>query len=586
MIFSGPVVPGDRLVPVGISPSAASRTTPFGVSFVLRRRWRCGVLLWVLGHLWVGLAVRARAADDLAARVIILANSEDPDSVRIARHYAAARNVPAANLIALKLPLTEVISWREFIVTIWQPLLTQLVREKWIDAIPMTASDALGRQKHAVYGHRIAALVVCRGVPLKIAHAAEFLTEVPPLTTRGEFRTNAGAVDAELSLLAMPGYPVTAFVPNPLYQNDRPSRFELGQVVKVSRLDGPTPDDALGLVNRAMAAERHGLLGRAYVDIAGRDAVGDGWLENVVTQLAALGFDTSVDRESATMPVTARIDAPVLYFGWYASDLNGPFALPGFQFPPGAIAIHIHSFSANTLRVSNSGWTGPLIARGVTATVGNVYEPYLQFTHRPNLFLRALARGATLVDAAYYSLQALSWQAILIGDPLYRPFAISGEQQIQNLAQLPPRLVGYAVLRRMRQLDDAKRSGEATALAVVAQHDAPSLAVGLALALHLRAANDLEGAAQALGFVPRLNSLRPDEWALAREAANLLEACGRPGRALDTWRLLLADKTLPPAFRIHCLRDAGKIALTVQDFAQAIAWEKEADEVAAQVQKK
>ena len=77
-----------------------------------------------------------------------------------------------------------------------------------------------------------------------------------------------------------------------------------------------------------------------------------------------------------------------------------------------------------------------------------------------------------------------------------------------------------------------------------------------------------------------------DSLQLAREAANLLEACGRPGRALDTWRLLLADKTLPPAFRIHCLRDAGKIALTVQDFAQAIAWEKEADEVAAQVQKK
>lgn len=132
-----------------------------------------------------------RAAADLAARVIVLANSEDPDSVRIAQHCAAARGVPSANLIALKLPLTEVILWREFIVTIWQPLLTQLVREKWIDAIPMTASDALGRQKFAVYGHRIAALVVCRGVPLKIAHAAEFLTEVLPLTTRGEFRTNA-----------------------------------------------------------------------------------------------------------------------------------------------------------------------------------------------------------------------------------------------------------------------------------------------------------------------------------------------------------------------------------------------------------
>lgn len=140
----------------------------------------------------------------------------------------------------------------------------------------------------------------------------------------------------------------------------------------------------------------------------------------------------------------------------------------------------------------------------------------------PDLFLRALARGATLSAAAYYSLQALSWQAFLIGDPLYRPFAISGEQQLQDLARLPPRLAGYAVLRRMRQLDDAKRSGEATALAVVAQHDVPSLAVGPALAHHLRAANDLEGAAQALGFVPLLNSFRPAEWALAREAANLL----------------------------------------------------------------
>lgn len=586
MIFPRPVVPGDGWVLAGIGRAAVSRAGPAAGSFVPSRRGRGAVMFAVVGAFFAGLVAPARAAEDPAARVIILANSEDPDSVRIARHYAAARNVPAANLIALKLPLTEVISWREFIVTIWQPLLTQLVREKWIDAIPMTASDALGRQKHAVYGHRIAALVVCRGVPLKIAHAAEFLTEVPPLTTRGEFRTNAGAVDAELSLLAMPGYPVTAFVPNPLYQNDRPSRFELGQVVKVSRLDGPTPDDALGLVDRALAAERHGLLGRAYVDIAGRDAVGDGWLENVVTQLAALGFDTSVDRESATFPLTARIDAPVLYFGWYASDLNGPFALPGFQFPPGAIAIHIHSFSASTLRVSNSGWTGPLVARGVTATVGNVYEPYLQFTHRPNLFLRALARGATLVDAAYYSLQALSWQAILIGDPLYRPFAVSGEQQIQNLAQLPPRLAGYAVLRRMRQLDDANRPKEAVALAVAAQHDVPSLAVGLALAQHLQAANDLEGAAQALGFVPLLDFFRPDEWALAREAAGLLEACGRPGRALDTWRRLLAEKTMPPAFRVQCLRDARKVAVLVQDLDQAMAWEKEAEEVTVQAQKK
>src|SRR5207244_2532394 len=145
------------------------------------------------------------------------------------------------------------------------------------------------------------------------------------------------------------------------FQNERPSPNDLRQIVKVSRLDGPSVEDALALVDRALAAERHGLLGRAYVDIANRDPVGDPWLETTAKQLQELGFDTSVDREGATMPATARIDAPVLYFGWYAGEINGPFNLPGFRFPPGAIVQHIHSFSASTMRLPNSGWAGPFV---------------------------------------------------------------------------------------------------------------------------------------------------------------------------------------------------------------------------------
>jgi uncharacterized protein (TIGR03790 family) len=524
----------------------------------------------------------AGAAGGLAARVVVLANSDDPDSLRIARHYAEVRGVPAANLVALKMPLTETISWREFLATIWEPLLAQLVRDGWIDAIPMGTTDAIGRRKYSVHGTRVAALVTCRGVPLKIAHDPELVAESLPFTSRPEFRTNAGAVDSELSMLAFPNYPINAFVPNPLFQNEHPSAFEFVQIVKVARLDGPTVDDALALVDRAVAAERTGLLGRAYVDIARRDAVGDAWLESVATQLAALDFDLAVDREPATIAAAARFDAPALYFGWYAGELDGPMALPGFRFPPGAIALHIHSFSASTLRTSNRGWAGPLVARGVTATVGNVFEPYLQFTHRPNLFLRALARGATLVDAAYFSLQVLSWQAIVIGDPLYRPFAVSLDEQMKNLAGLPPRLAGYAVLRRMHELDDAHRGAEATALAISAQRQMPSLALALALAQRLRAAGDNEGAANALGFVALLETLRPDEWALAREAILLLESCGRPARAVEGWRVLLAEKTLPAELRIPWLREAAKTARTANDPDRASAWEKLAEQSAAQ----
>lgn len=512
--------------------------------------------------------------EPLAARVIILANSDDPDSLRIARHYAEVRAVPPANIVALKMPPGEVIAWREFIATIWRPLVEELVRARWIDAIPMALTDPVGRQKYAPFGHRIAALVVCRGVPLKITHDPALYSEVPPFTARGEFRTNAGAVDAELSLLALPNYPINAFVPNPLFQNDRPARFELSQVVKVARLDGPTAEDAVALVDRAVAAERTGLLGRAYVDLGDRDPIGNGWLEATARQLRELGFDLSVDREAATFPATVRIDAPVLYFGWYAAEINGPFNLPGFQFPPGAIALHIHSYTAATLRSPTSGWSGPLVARGVTATVGNVYEPYLQFTHQPHLFLRALARGDTLVDAAYYALQALSWQAIVIGDPLYRPFAVPLDEQIRAGAPLPPALGGYAILRKMNQLEAAGRPQESLALARDAQHRRPTLALGVAFARRLRDRGDTEAAANALGFVPLLKSFSANEWAVVREAAQLLEGCGRPARAVEVWKILLGLPTLPGEVRAAWLPEARKTALAANDAAQAVIWQR------------
>jgi uncharacterized protein (TIGR03790 family) len=437
----------------------------------------------------------------------------------------------------------------------------------------MALTDRVGRRKLAVHGHRIGALVTCRGVPLKIEHDPA-LDLGTPLTQRAEFRTNAGAVDSELSLLAQPNYPIAALVPNPLFQKENPDALERLRVVRVSRLDGPTVEDALGLVDRAVAAERTGLLGRAYVDMGGIHGEGDRWLEALAIQLERLGWAPAVDRDPATLSATARCDAPVLYFGWYASNLNGPFALPGFRFPPGAIAFHIHSYSAGTLRSTTSGWTGPLVARGVTATVGNVFEPYLEHTHRPDLFFRALARGATLVDAAYFSLPAFSWQALLIGDPLYRPFAVSWETQLQTLATAPPRLTSYAVLRRVNAWVASGRRDEALALARSTQRNAPSLALGLALSRLLSEAGDDESAANALGFVSLLKAIPTDEWALAREAALQLERLGRPVRAVELWRSLLATESLPRELRLAWLPEAKRSANAAVDLAQAIEWER------------
>ncbi len=536
---------------------------------------RCGpVCLWLIGSvLGCAAAAPARPADG----VILLANSEDPDSLRIARHYAEVRGVPEANILSLPLPLAETISWPEFVVTLWQPLQDELIRRRWIDAIQMTTHDPARRKKIAPSGHRLTALAICRGVPLRINHDPALAAEALPYTRQAEFRTNQSSVDSELSLLAFGAYPVNALVPNPLYENDAPRAADLARIVKVSRLDAPSFAEANALVDQAVAVERRGLLGRAYVDIGGVHPDGDRWFEETATLLAGINFDTDVDRAPSTMPASARIDAPALYFGWYSGALNGPFALPGFRFPPGAIALHIHSYSATTLRSKVSGWSGPLLDRGVTATVGNVFEPYLLLTHRPQLLLRALARGATLVDAATYAQPAFSWQTVLIGDPLYRPFAVPLARQWTDLASLPPRLAGYAALRRMLQLEAEAKPAEALAFGRETLAAAPNLALGLAVARRLRSAGDQVAAAQALGFAASATAPPPDEWSLAAAAADFLAEVGRPEQAVALYRALLAAKTPPDELRRSWLRPALAAARLAKDDPQVRRWNEELD---------
>lgn len=510
-----------------------------------------------------------------ASRVIVLANTADPDSVALARRYATARAVPEANLLAWKMPVGESVSWREFVAAIWNPLLERLVAERWIDAIPMVTRDAAGRRKHAPNGHRIDALVVCRGVPLKLEHDAALYAEALPYTRRGEFRTNAGSVDAELSLLASPNYPINAFVPNPLFQNQAPSVADLRQVIRVSRLDGPTAADAGALIERAIMAEKTGLRGRAYVDIANRDAAGDGWFEATARQLVELGFDTSVDRDPGTFPQHARFDAPVLYFGWYSGAVDGPFTLPGFRFPPGAIALHLHSYSAATLRSPDSGWTGPFIARGVTATVGNVHEPYLSFTHAPHLLLRALARGASWVEAVYFALPALSWQAVAIGDPLYRPFPRERDIAVGADGEGATRFAPYGALRRMKRLEAEGRTAEALEAASAEHRLRPSLALGLALARRQLDLGEASGAAASLALVRPPASPASDEWALFREAAVLLQETGRGEAALEWWLRLLELPALGTNLRLQWLPEAIRAARAAGNANRAEAWQAE-----------
>ncbi|EIQ02100.1 TIGR03790 family protein [Opitutaceae bacterium TAV1] len=530
------------------------------------------------------------AAEDTDGRVVvILANSDVPDSVELARHYAEARKVPEANIIALPMPAKETITWRDFVDTIYKPLQTELVQRKWIDAITADEEDELGRVKYAISGHTIAALVVCRGVPLRVANNPA-ATAAGAAGGGGPFQANNAAVDSELALLAASGYRTAGFLANPLFNVKEPSSLQRAGVVITGRLDGPTPEAARALVDNALKAEHDGLIGRAYVDIGGPHKQGDQWLEETVKQLAPLGYDLAVDRARGTLPASARLDAPALYFGWYAGHINGPFLEKGFRFPPGAIALHIHSFSAATLRRPDAGWTGPFVARGVTATVGNVYEPYLQFTHQPHLLLEALLAGKPLGEAAFYSLAALSWQAILVGDPLYHPFAADVESQWQRRADLPPELVPYLVIRRMHLLAAAGKTDEALAVGQAQLRRDPALPLILTIGkMQLDAAKadaagsaeKTEAAKRTLGVLSLFQSIRPVDAPMFAEGAALLQEAGETKAGYELFSRLPELPGLSKAVRTGLLKQGPAIAKKALDFTQAARWESEYKELTA-----
>lgn len=514
-------------------------------------------------------------AKDLADRVIVLANAGEPESIELAHYYAEKRGIPEANIVALKLPLGESITWTEYIATLHNPLMEILSKQGWIDGIAMAVPDKMGRRQYAISGHRISYLAVCRGVPLKIQNDPERFIAGQPFTAVTRFKVNGGAVDAELALLPAGDYPINAYFPNPLFNQDRPSVFASAKVIKVSRLDGPTLRDAKSLVDQALAGERAGLIGRAYVDIGGPHGEGDGWLEETAKEVASLGFDSDVDRKRSTLETTARFDAPVLYFGWYENRLNGPMAAPGFRFPPGAVALHIHSFSAPSLRNPGSGWVAPLVARGVSATFGNVDEPYLQLTHQPQRILRALARGWTLGDAAAYSIIAYSWQGIVVGDPLFRPFAVPFEEQWRHRDEAPDWQEPYLVLRRLRQLQAAGQIDEAFALVAKEMKTKPSLPITLALAALQAGAGRTKEAKNTLTVFEQLPLMRGTDVGLFGEAARQLLKLGDATGSSRLYERMLANKTLSKEARIELLAVAKTTAEAAKDFEQAGRWESE-----------
>ena len=425
-----------------------------------RRKWRgrfavvAGALILATG--WFGLArcspqnifgtatPRVSAPDDTANPAdfaVVVYNANDPLSRDLADYYAQKRGIEQARVIGLKCSIEEEISREEYDATIAGPLRTIFDERQWWSRSP----DRPGSEPTSnVTMSRVRFLVLIRGIPLRIKGTAnypgDFCTQPSPIKEQ-----NAACVDSELAVLGLFTRGISGIVPNPIFRSY--VRYTAGLprgLMFTGRLDAPTGSMVRRMIDDSLAVERTGLWGRCYVDGRGLTpgsnplAEGDEWMKKIATETAPRLLPTVYDNLPAMFSTAFPMNEAAMYFGWYSEHPAGPFTRDDFHFRPGAVACHIHSFSATSVRDPAHWWVAPLVNRGADAVLGNVYEPYLSLTTHLDVFAARLGDGYTLAESAWEATPALSWMNTVVGDPLYRPGKVWKDLESDLNASDPP----------------------------------------------------------------------------------------------------------------------------------------------------
>lgn len=344
------------------------------------------------------LALAAAALAQDPAEFLIVRNAAVPEGAAVAASWRAWRGMEAAPEIVLRAPADEVIARGVYERDVAGPIRAFLATPE---------------------GARVRWLVPVHGVPLGIG-------EQPGLdgTVRTEQQRNEAAVDSELALLREAAVKNDGWIESALYDRDAPLGSS-DNFLGVIRLDGPTAEIAAGLPEKAVLAELFGPGGRSFLDTRGLTDEQDGYgyrdvhMRTVRAAWERLGLGFDHDDVMDVADPSAREDF-LHYEAWYAGDPSAWRGLPRFRC--GAIAVHLHSFAAHSLRNPRAYWVAPLLAAGATATFGTVFEPYTVGFPYEGIFWDRIARGWTFGEAAVASSQLVSWQAVFLGDPLYRPY--------------------------------------------------------------------------------------------------------------------------------------------------------------------
>ena len=373
--------------------------------------------------------------------ILVVVNKRMAKSIDIAKYYMEKRLIPSSHLLQLSLSLKETISRQEY---------DERLKEKILEKLNESSFEP-----------RISALVLIYGMPLKVEPSElswdekdelrqfrkkqnvlsklpklkgekieillKVLTDKISVLTRIKERAS---VDSELALLEAEPYTLSGWVKNPYFLGFQSSSNVIpkDKVLLVSRLDGPDASTVYRIIDDTLSAEKNGLKGKAYIDARwplpdGETGSGYQFYDaslHKAAQHIEKRMEVVIDNKQALFKENCCGQA-ALYCGWYSLSRY----IDSFEWQPGSIGYHMASNECSTLKNTESSvWCLKMLQHGIAAVIGPVYEPYIQGFPVPELFFSHLVEGYMSLGEAYLvSIPYLSWQMILVGDPLYQPFS-------------------------------------------------------------------------------------------------------------------------------------------------------------------
>ena len=534
-----------------------------------------GFFSWTLLILIAAAGVEVVSGYD-GSQVVIVYNVKFEGSESIAQHYANKRNVPLSQIVGLPLPESETISRNDYQALIEKPILSFLKTNGLMDLRTEKVKNEIGKEtgQLVISGESaIKYLVLCRGVPLKIKNDTSLSKSEEIENIQRNMRKNEASVDNELA--ALPMRVITplrsGFVINPTYKSDsKDIHTPLNGLLMVTRLDGPSHEIALALVDKAVRAEKFGLWGKVYVDHRGLEngkyIRGDNYMKSVVDLSKKNGFEVVVEPTAKLFPSGFPMDQIMFYCGWYSSSQTGAFSDGYVEFSDGALGYHLHSYSASTIRSKDQRWVGPLLSQGATAVMGTVYEPYLEFTPNMTIFWEKILDGYNLAQAGYSSLNCLSWQSVIVGDPLYCPFKdYLEERHAFNKKNKSPNL-GHSLLAILKRDAYYSEFDSRELRSKILAHPDFSLAERLSPDLHeylikiIPSGIEIENVLNHYRAALSLTKSEIQKLRLALGFANLHRTFGDPKEALKIYQFILT--------KYDAIEDRKRVVSHLNDLTQ------------------